>query len=674
MSRRPSNNEPMLDLFIYETEQLLEQLEHCVVSDGSLGQCLNRATVDEVFRIMHTIKGSAAMMALGNVANLAHVAEDVFAWIRDNEAATYDSAAIVDMLLEGLDFIRAETEKLKQGGEADGDSSQLIVKARAVCGALTGVRETPPASAQTSATFMEESKPDQAAAGSRQYSIVLRFDDGCEMENIRAFGVVHNLKEHGTVLSHVPEDLMAGDSAVEKIRADGFAVTFASDMEGEDLRALLEETLFLAALELQELPDAAQMRESEQEARGDSSAEAATMQKAERALSKTRQSMTAISTAKLDMLVDLVGELVISESMVTQNPDLSGLELDNFKKAARHHRKIIKELQDLSMGLRMVSLSSTFNKMLRVVRDASQKSGKEIRLDIRGENTELDKHMVEALADPLMHLVRNAIDHGIEPQSERLAVNKSAAGNLTLEAQSLGGDVLVTVRDDGKGLNKERILAKAVDKGLIAPDAELTDQEIYGLICRPGFSTADIVTELSGRGVGLDVVRGNVTEMGGSLSINSTPGAGTAFTIKLPLTLAIVDGMTVRVGGDKYTIPLDDIIQCFELDPEKLMSDVNGAEALMVRGECVPVIRVRPSQDPTKGGIMILVQKHGSQACVLVDSIIGEQQVVVKGLPGLIKQVKGIAGCTLLGDGSISLIMDVGELMTKGGHLNEGGR
>jgi len=383
-----------------------------------------------------------------------------------------------------------------------------------------------------------------------------------------------------------------------------------------------------------------------------------------------QQSLISVNVNKLDLLLDLVGELVISEAMVTRHPELEGLPLDNFHKAARQLRKITNELQDLVMSIRMVPLAATFQKMHRIVRDMSRKLGKEVHLKVVGEETEVDKNIIEHISDPLMHLIRNAMDHGIETAEERRRKNKPAYGTVTLEAKSAGSDVLIEVRDDGRGLNRERILEKAKQNGLLTKDeAELSDRDVFGFILLPGFSTKEEVTEFSGRGVGMDVVVKEIHEIGGTVLIDSTPDVGTVFTLKIPLTLAIIDGITVRVGKAKYSVQTTSIRESFQIKAEDLITDPDGNEMIMIRGQCYPVLRlhqlfnVQTHVTRIDEGVIVMVENNEKGLCLFVDELLGEQQVVVKALPKYIKKVRGIAGCTLLGDGSISLILDVPGLI-----------
>ena len=370
--------------------------------------------------------------------------------------------------------------------------------------------------------------------------------------------------------------------------------------------------------------------------------------------------------------MDLVGELVIAEAMVTQNPELKELELDDFHKAARQLRKISSELQDLVMSIGMVALAKRFNKMHRIVRDMCKKLDKEVNLNIIGEETGVDKNIIDSISDPLMHLVRNAVDHGIESAEERKQSGKPEFGTVTLEARNEGGDVLVLIKDDGRGLNIDKLLERAKANGVLRKEPEdMTDKEVYQLIFLPGFSTKDSVTEFSGRGVGMDVVAKNIESIGGTVSVDSIPGSGTTMIIKIPLTLAIIDGMNIRVGTSSYTLPTTMIKQSFRANHDDIITDPNGNEMIMVRGNVYPILRlselhsVQTEVQHLSEGILIMVEHADKSFCLFADELIGQQQVVVKALPPVLQQLKkveGLAGCTLLGDGSISLILDVGGL------------
>ncbi|MDH4121627.1 MAG: Hpt domain-containing protein [Deltaproteobacteria bacterium] len=377
-----------------------------------------------------------------------------------------------------------------------------------------------------------------------------------------------------------------------------------------------------------------------------------------------------VDLEKLDVLIDLVGELIIAESMVTQNPDLFGYEFERFEKAAGHLAKITREIQDIAMSLRMVPLSTVFRKMIRLVHDLSQKSGKEVDLTLKGEDTEVDKTVIELISDPLVHMIRNAVDHGVEPMEERLAAGKPPKGNVTIEARHEGGEVWVIVRDDGRGMNKERILAKGIERGLVRGDgSDMKDDEIYRLVFEPGFSTADQVTDVSGRGVGMDVVKRNLERIKGRIDIQTLPGQGTRFVLRIPLTLAIIEGMLIRVGERRYIIPMTAIRESIQVKPEDITRTMDGQEIVMLRENLYPVVRlheihkITPIHTNLEDGLLMVMEHQGSLFCLFVDELIGQLQTVIKGLSGVLGMVRGVSGCAILGDGGVSLILDVGSLV-----------
>jgi two-component system chemotaxis sensor kinase CheA len=384
------------------------------------------------------------------------------------------------------------------------------------------------------------------------------------------------------------------------------------------------------------------------------------------------QHVISVNVSKLDQLLNLMGELVISEAMVTQNPELENLDLESFHKEARQLRKIIKDLQETVMSMRMVPLSSTFFKMHRIVRDMCRQLGKSVKLVVVGEETEVDKNIIEHISDPLMHIIRNSVDHGIETNDERKASGKPEEGTVTLEAKNSGGDVLIIIKDDGAGLDREKILKKAKANGLLKkPETEYSDKEVQQFIFLPGFSTNEQVTSYSGRGVGMDVVSTNLELVGGSVLVDSIPGQGSTFTLKIPLTLAIIDGMTVKMGGAKYTIPIVSIKQSFKATKSDIFMDPNGNEMISTRGEIYNVVRlyeffgVESAVKNIEDGILIMLENGEQTVCLLADELVGEQQVVVKSIPKFFKKTRGISGCTLLGNGDISLIIDVAGFFDK---------
>jgi two-component system chemotaxis sensor kinase CheA len=386
-----------------------------------------------------------------------------------------------------------------------------------------------------------------------------------------------------------------------------------------------------------------------------------------------------IRTERLDRLVDLVGELVVSYSMISQDPDLLGTG-GGLKKKVGHSNKILRELQDLSTSLRMVPLKPAFHKISRVVRDVSRKSGKQVALVATGDETELDRSMVGVIVDPLVHMVRNSIDHGIESREARLAAGKPERGSVHLTARQAGGSVVVEIEDDGRGLDREKILAKALDRGLVDPEKTLTDSEVFDLIFHPGFSTADQVTDISGRGVGMDVVKRAVDSLRGRIEIQSRPGEGTRFSIHLPLTLAITDGMLVRIGGELCIIPTVKIQLSLRPTSQDLWSVSQRGEMVMLHGQLIPIARLDRVfgfqggiQDP-EHALLVVVGEGSRKTALMVDELLGQQQFVVKPLTGPVAGTPGVAGGAILGDGSVGLILDPEEVIDLAACTRSGSR
>ncbi len=791
MDKFDANLEAMLETFIFESSTLLEQLD-AILLKSEKSNDMAQEDINEIFRIMHTIKGSAAMMGIENISLVAHRIEDLFYIIRENKTAASDYSSIYDIVFQGSDFIRKEIDGILDASTSAANPDDLIgrieqeiafIKSPAAAKSQkksgdtgkTGKQKAPakdtPKKAPVSGkpmskvrvffeegTKMEniraymlvnslkdycekityepediESNPETAAqivedgfiinflpystnediykiiesalniksfeplegdtyaretpvveklsvlSGKPMSVVRVYFEDGCKMENIRAFMLVNNLKDYCERLTYEPEDIEFNQATAKQIIDNGFIISFVPYTSNEEIYKLIETSLYIKSYEplgndislIEKTKVAAEQRKQEVEQKA---AEIESVNSAVAQTKAVKQSLISVNLNKLDELMDVVGELVITESMVTSNPDLKGLQLENFTKASRQLRKLTDELQDIVMSIRMVPISGVFNKMNRIVRDMSKKLDKDVELSIIGEDTEVDKTIIDSLGDPLMHLIRNAMDHGLEAKEERLAKGKTGVGRVILSAKNTAGEVIIQVIDDGAGINPSVILKKARMNGLLTKaDSEYTEKEIFNLILLPGFSTNTVVTEFSGRGVGMDVVKKNIEKVGGSISIDSKLGKGTTFNIKIPLTLAIVDGMEISVGGSILTIPITSIRESFKIAQKQIVKDVNNNEMVMIRGECYPVIRlyqafgIETSVKSITEGIVILVETEEKAVCLLADQLIGEQQVVVKPLPTYLSRYNvkdcGIAGCTILGDGSISLILDIKNLI-----------
>ncbi len=681
MSEGGISKEPMLEVYIFEATQLMEQLEGISIGCEK-NKKIDAEAINEIFRIMHTIKSSSAMMMFNEISILAHSLEDLFFYIRENKDVTIDFENLFDLVLLGIDFIKGEVAKIQNDCNADGSSENLVLKSSSL---LQNMKQVNGEILKSDSSDKEEvikyyisSYKSGDKELKQKYIARIFYEDGCEMENVRAYTVVHNLKDIVSELYHLPKDIIESNDSVECIRKNGFLIGFSTDLQKEKIEEQLNEIIFLRQLELvqvDEYPPEIKALMVKKEIILEEQIEAIDTNKEDIppiAISGKGQSIISVNISKLDMLLDLVGEIVITEAMVTKNPDLQDLQLDNFNKSARQLRKLTNELQDIVMSIRMIPVSMTFHKMNRIVRDMSKNLNKDVELEIIGEDTEVDKNIIDHISDPLMHLVRNSLDHGLEEKEERMAFGKTKMGKITLEAKNAGGDVFIIVRDDGRGLDRKMIYEKAKLQGLLTkPEEELTDKEIFSNILLPGFSTNESVTEYSGRGVGMDVVKRNIDSIGGAISIESIKGKGSTISIKIPLTLAIIDGLEVAVGKTKYTIPITAIRESFKPKENEVIEDSEGNEMIMIRGEAYPIYRlhrifnINTKVTDSTEGIMVMVEDNTKAACLFVDSLIGEQQVVVKALPAYIKKAKGIAGCTILGDGNISLIIDVNSVLDR---------
>ncbi|MDR0325243.1 MAG: chemotaxis protein CheA [Oscillospiraceae bacterium] len=697
-------NDPMLDMFIFENVQLTERLEEILIECENMGG-FTEEHINEIFRIMHTIKGSSAMMEYEPIAQVGHHIEDMFFFIRDHHPTTLDSDEIADICLNAVDFFKQEIAKIQSGGTSDGETSAILARIERYMAILSGKGEAAPApEAAPAAPPAEAVKAASVASdgGLNCYKCKIIFDDGCKMENIRAYQIVNTLSDYCDTIETIPGDLL--EDCADEIIADGAKITMYSDTPIERIRAVISEALFVKSFELLDktgkaaapapVPQKTEVTPMETVPAPVQQAPipqpetapppAAPVPEAPKrpaldelpaqAVNEIKQNFISVNVDKLDKLMDLMGEIVISVSMVVNNSDLAGLQLDNFERASAQLQKNTGELQGIIMSVRMLPISSTFHKMSRIVRDTGKKLGKEAELVLLGEETEVDKNIIDNLSDPLMHIIRNAMDHGLEDnRDERTAAGKNPVGRIVLEARNSGSDVIISCSDDGRGLNRDKIIAKAKAVGLMTrPESEYTDKDIYQFIMHPGFSTNEAVTELSGRGVGMDVVKKNIEKVGGTVDLTSTPGQGMTVNIRIPLTLAILPSIEISVGKNNYLIPTLNIREAYKPNMDDIIIDPDGKEMIMYRGECFSIVRlhqlfnVDTEVTNFQDGIMIMIEDDDYMTCVFADVMVGEQQAVVKPIPSFITErigdIYGIAGCTLLGDGSISLIIDVKSL------------
>ena len=678
-----STMEGMLDTYLLETESLLDKLDEMLIADEKIGD-FSSDDVNEIFRIMHTIKGSSAMMEFTPISNIAHHIEDMFFFIRDKGMdclSNEQKNELFDLMFRSEDFLRGALEKVKAGDPLDENIEEFAEEINnflaKISGKESGNTKTASGAGRAQGT-VERVLPNDPKAIK---FIHVFLDQGIGMENLRAFMIVNALKEYDLDFRYYPSDMDTNSETAQVIVDDGFFLAFEKEEVLEKGEKVLREQSHILSYEIVDAKKSEVKTEekeniSVQSPKQNKEKEASPQPQntQQKSTAPVKQSLISVNLQKLDSLNDLVGEIVITESMVTSSPVLRMLpqeSLDNFMKSARQLRKLTDDLQDIAMSLRMVSISGVFQKMNRIVRDMKQKLGKDVKLTIIGEDTEVDKTIVDSLQDPLMHIVRNSMDHGIETtKEERIAAGKDAQGELILSASHTSSEVIITVEDDGYGMNPEKLLDKAEEKGLLyKPRSEYSKKEALGLIMLPGFSTNKSVTEFSGRGVGMDVVKKNLESVGGAISISSELGKGSTFTMKIPLTLAIMDGMKVNVGDTIFTIPIVNIRQSFKIDDAEVVFDENGNEMVKRMDVFYPIVRlnnfygIEGKYTDLADGVLIWVEANDKSCCLFVDDLIGEQQVVVKPLPAYFNafdlKANGINGCSILGDGNICIILDV---------------
>ncbi|HBF8411891.1 TPA: chemotaxis protein CheA [Clostridioides difficile] len=694
----------MLDMFIFETSLLLEQLDEIMIQIEK-EKVFTHNNINETFRIMHTIKGSASMMGLDNISALAHSVEDLFYAIREGKIEVLDNDLLFDLVFQSLDFIRRDIDELQSRGCISSDYSNFIEGIEEYVSTL----ELSSSMKSKDNANLESTDEKEAIDSNFEYKedsdvVKIIFEQGCMMENVRAFMLVFELRDYCEFIDFYPKDVETNAESTEYIKSYGFYIQFVAKEDKAIVYKTIEDNLYVKEyiniskkeIEMKntsnndavenKLKDNNKVSKSyqnnytEDEIQEDVLNEKTDMEKDSLSeenehLPISKQSIMSVNLEKLDLLQNIVGEIVIMESMVVNSVNSTGVDIDNFNKATRQLHKLTDELQDIVMSMRMIQIAGVFQKMHRIVRDMNKKLDKNVELITIGAETEVDKNVIDNLAEPFMHLIRNAMDHAIEPIEERIAKGKEEVGKIVLSAENLGGEAVISISDDGRGIMRDKILAKAKEQGLLKHQSnEYTDDEVNSLIMTPGFSTKESITEFSGRGVGMDIVRKSIEKVGGSIEVKSKQDEGTTFTIKIPLTLSIVEGMKFKVGDSLFTLPISSIRRTFKLtDLNQIITEGNKTELITIYGACIPIIRLHKIYNiQTKvtnlmHGNMIIIENEHKAVCIFVDEIIGNQQVVVKPFPVYFNRFniknKGLSGCTILGDGSISLIIDADSII-----------
>lgn len=678
------------DVFFEECLEGLDVLESGLLN---LDQGTDVEEINSIFRAAHSIKGGAGTFGFPEISSFTHVMETLLDEMRDGRRAIERPA--VDLLLESVDVLRGMVDSAQN--ETENDQSRVVD----VQGRLEKLLEAGPgadaggtaAPSETNGMGAGAAQPSEDAAPGWR----VNFAPGPEMlkrgnEPTRIIRELGKLGET-TVTADVSKIPSLSDMDPRQCY-----ISWTIDIHGDVERSVVEE-LFAWVLDECELsigplttdapaatptavedeappPEKAPEVTPTPDAGGGSATPkpAAGAAKAPAAKAQKDGGSIRVGIDKVDELINLVGELVITQSMLTQVSEqfesVDNALADHLHDGISQLERNTRELQQSVLKIRMLPITVSFSRFPRLVRDLSSQLGKDIELKMIGEQTEVDKTVLEKINDPLVHLVRNSLDHGIESPEVRKAAGKPATGTLTLSAFHEGGDIVIKVIDDGGGLKRERILEKAIEKGIVKEHEELTDDRIYNLIFAPGFSTAENVSDVSGRGVGMDVVRRNIRDLGGNVTITSTPGQGSVVTIRLPLTLAILDGQLASLGDQTYVLPLVSIIESLMITEESLEAVTQEAELYRLRDEYIPIVRLerlfgmKETRETLIDGLLVVVEAEGRRVGLLVDDLLGQQQVVIKSLETNFRQIEGISGATILGDGTIALIIDVPGLVS----------
>jgi two-component system chemotaxis sensor kinase CheA len=699
--------EEICKIFFEESFEGLDVMESSLLN---LDVTADRETINTIFRAAHSIKGGAATFGFMEVSNFTHGVETLLDEMRNGQRPVTPDA--VQLLLQSVDCMREMIEATQAKVPVDAariaalsDEIHQVLASKPVAPVEAPAATTPaPLPASPAPAVNVATAPVAAAAAAPAADAPAFFGDGpgwviefrphvdmlrTNNEPLRMFAELEKLGElrvHADV-SAVPP--------LGELEPDACHVRWRLELKGAvEKRALDDVFDWVEAncdLEYRHFAGAAAPAAAPAPAPAPAAAPAAVaappsaapaapvapVSSAPAAAASTNSSAPAagdasirVSTTKVDHLINLVGELVITQSMLSRFADgCDASELEKLREGLTQLTRNTRELQESVMQIRMLPISFAFNRFPRLVHDLSRKLGKKVELKLTGEGTELDKTVLEKISDPLVHLVRNALDHGLEKPEARLASGKPEVGVLELNAFHEGGNIVIEVRDDGAGLNRARILNRAKERGLVAMDAELSDDQIHNLIFAPGFSTAEVVSDVSGRGVGMDVVRRNIQDLGGHVHIFSTEGKGSTIRIRLPLTLAILDGQLVRVGAETYVISLVAIVETIQVKRDRVNQVPGGAELFRLRDEYIPIIRlyelfgIEPDADSVAEGLLVIVEAEGRRFGVLVDDLLAQQQVVIKSLETNYRQVPGLAGATILGDGTVALILDVPGLV-----------
>jgi len=635
-----------LGVFIEEAKEHIESLEENLVKLEK--EPYNQDLIQAIFRSFHTIKGSSGSMGFQQMTELAHLLENLLDRVRRGEVSV--SSSLIDLLLQGVDFLKRMLEEItKKGQEPDWNMEEIF-------------------------SALQDFRGEKEKDDSGEYWLTVKLASDCSMKGVRAYLVISRLQDSGIeVVNTVPS---LSDLEGENF-GQSFDILVRTALPPEEVVKIVGSVAEIERVEVKEGEEEEKNRIEEKEEKN--TIPSAGEQKITTNLKKT----VRVDVERLDSLLNLVGELVIDrtrlEDIIQRLKDYQ--ELVQFREilsdTTTHIGRVTNDLQMEIMKARMLPLAEVFNRFPRLIRDLARQSGKEIDFIIEGEETELDRSLLEEITDPLIHLLRNAVDHGIESREERINKGKPPQGKVILRAYQEENSVVIVVEDDGRGLDVEKIKDKVVGMGLVTPEevSKMSEREIVDFIFYPGFSTSDEVTEVSGRGVGMDVVKRNIERVNGQVRVESQLGVGTTFYLRLPLTLAIIRALLVRVGESIYSIPLSDVVEIEKVE-KKDTYWVNRVLTTLFRGKTIPLLWLEALLDSRKYNFIsedeipevlytVVVSASSSLAGLVVDEVLGEQEIVIKSLGSYMRDVRGLGGATILGDGGISLIIDVASLLWK---------
>ncbi len=624
-------------------------------------------TINAIFRAAHSIKGGSATFGFNEVATFTHAMETLLDEMRDGRRTA--DRATVDVLLKAVDCLRETIAALRDGKTADMEQAREIqAQMETLLGQATAVQDV-------SATPVQNG--DGVKGQPQTWEIVFKPRAHLLQTGNDPARLIRELEQLGALKVQVNDSALPPLDQMEPERCYlSWRMRLGGSVDEAAIREIFEWVEDDCELDIHPLtpqPAAAERKsEARKEYTGGKPASDGTAAQPRKTAAKDSGSIR-VSIDKIDHLINMVGELVITQSMMGNLDggfeDFDVNRLEKLREGLALLERNTRELQESVMRIRMLPISFVFSRFPRMVHDLSQQLGKKVHLEMSGEQTELDKTVMEKIGDPLVHLIRNSIDHGIEPPEARLAAGKPEAGTVLLHAYHKGGNIVIEISDDGAGFDRDKILRKAKEKGLVEEEAQLPDDKIYELIFQPGFSTADTVSDVSGRGVGMDVVRRNIRELGGNVEVNSRHGQGTTFSIRLPLTLAILDGQLVKIGDETFIIPLVSIVESLQIKPEYVNSIAGRPQLYKLRDEFIPILcshrifNLGSAPRSLSNGLLVVIEGSGHKAALYVDELLGQQQVVIKSLETNFQRVAGISGATILGDGTVAMILDVEGLV-----------